>query len=62
MYLGISTTTFDKLRADGRVPKPRLCGDRKLWDRYELDLSFEALPVDNDGAPATPARNSWEDV
>jgi predicted DNA-binding transcriptional regulator AlpA len=56
MYFGISTSTFDKLVAENRVPKPRRIGERKIWDVRELDVAFEALPHE-DGAPS-----SWEDA
>lgn len=61
MYIGVSPRKFDELRAAGLMPKPKLCGGRKIWDRYELDLSFESLSDDNDG-PATTAGNSWSDA
>jgi hypothetical protein len=28
----------------GEIPEPRLVGTKKVWDRIELDESFEALP------------------
>jgi predicted DNA-binding transcriptional regulator AlpA len=56
MYFGISTSTFDKLVAENRVPRARRIGERKIWDVRELDLAFEALPYEN-----TPS-SSWEDA
>jgi hypothetical protein len=47
MYLGISASTFDELRATGKVELPRLIKGRKLWDIRELDMAFEALPREN---------------
>jgi excisionase family DNA binding protein len=36
-YLGIGTSTFMRLVAEGKLPKPkRLCGV-PTWDRYRLD-------------------------
>jgi len=43
-YLGIGTTKFDEMVKDGRMPKPRVIDTRTVWDRYELDDAFEALP------------------
>lgn len=43
-YVGVGTTLFDKLVADGRMPKPRRAGGRVIWDREELDSAFSALP------------------
>jgi len=28
------------------MPKPRLINDRRIWDRREIDIWFEALPYD----------------
>jgi predicted DNA-binding transcriptional regulator AlpA len=56
MYFGISASTFDKLVAENRMPKPRRIGERKIWDVRELDIAFEALPYEN------TASSSWEDA
>jgi len=58
MYLGISPTKFDELVRDGRMPRPRIIDRRKLWDVYELDMAFDALPHE-DSPPI--AGNSWDD-
>jgi excisionase family DNA binding protein len=42
-YVGVSATTFDKLVADGRMPKAKQIGGRKVWDRREIDLAFDEL-------------------
>ncbi|MFG1201769.1 hypothetical protein V5F29_05195 [Xanthobacter aminoxidans] len=43
-YIGVSTTLFDELVADGRMPKPKLINSRNVWDRLRIDAAFEALP------------------
>ena len=43
-YVGVSPSLFDQMTADGRMPSPRIVNTRKIWDRRELDLSFENLP------------------
>ena len=58
MYIGISASTFDELVVAGTMPRPLKIGVRKVWDRHELDLAFDALPRED--APPTP--NSWEGV
>jgi predicted DNA-binding transcriptional regulator AlpA len=58
MYIGISASTFDELVVAGTMPRPVKIGSRKVWDRHELDLAFDALPRED--APPTP--NSWEGV
>jgi hypothetical protein len=50
LYLGISPSKFDELRKDGRVGPARLIDGRKVWDVRELDLVFEALPLESDDA------------
>ena len=54
IYLGISPSKFDEMRLDGRIRPPRVLDGRKLWDVFDLDLAFEALPVDNKGG------KSWD--
>jgi predicted DNA-binding transcriptional regulator AlpA len=34
------------LVSDGRMPPPRRINARVVWDRYELDAAFEALPYE----------------
>jgi predicted DNA-binding transcriptional regulator AlpA len=55
MYIGISPSNFDKLVADETMPRPVKIGGRKVWDRHELDLAFDALPRED-------KPNSWEGV
>jgi hypothetical protein len=50
LYLGISPSKFDELRKDGRVGPARLIDGRKVWDVRELDLAFEALPLESGDA------------
>jgi hypothetical protein len=43
-YISVSTTMFDTLVADGRMPPPKRINSRKMWDRHDLDRAFDALP------------------
>jgi len=43
-YIGIGTTKFDELVADGRMPKPKRVDGRNVWDRIALDAAFTDLP------------------
>lgn len=43
-YLAISPSLFDELVKDGRMPRPKTVGRRRIWDRLALDRAFEALP------------------
>jgi predicted DNA-binding transcriptional regulator AlpA len=58
-YLGISPTTFDRLRAERKVPSPRTLRGMDIWDRDDLDAFFEDLPQAT--APAEPAHNPWDE-
>ena len=50
IYIGISPSKFDELRKDGRVGPARLIDGRKVWDMRDLDLAFEALPMESNEA------------
>lgn len=56
--IGVSPTTFLKLVAEGKMPKPTLIGRRKVWDAEEVRLAFKALPRDGDEEPL----DTWGDV
>lgn len=45
-YIGVGTTLFDQLVADGRMPKPKRVGGRVVWDRRAVDEFFDQLPDD----------------
>lgn len=54
-YICVSPSLFDSMVQDGRMPSPRMINARTVWDRYELDEAFEALP-------RREADNPWDDV
>ena len=43
IYVGVGTTKFDEMVADGRMPKAREIDRRRVWDRNELDACFDNL-------------------
>lgn len=45
------------MRSTGQIEPPRLIKGRKLWDIRDLDMTFDALPRENDILPGT----SWHD-
>lgn len=47
-YIGVGTTKFDQLVADGRMPKPKRVDGRTVWDRVALDAAFTDLPDENE--------------
>jgi predicted DNA-binding transcriptional regulator AlpA len=55
-YIGVGVTKFDKMVADGRMPKPKRIDGRIVWDRVKLDEAFDAL--EDDGAPN---QNIWDE-
>jgi predicted DNA-binding transcriptional regulator AlpA len=56
-YIGIGTTFFDLLVAEGKLPAPVKIGARRVWDRYDLDVAFEAMKE----AETETTKNSWDD-
>jgi predicted DNA-binding transcriptional regulator AlpA len=50
IYLGIGTTMFDRLVAEGRMPRPKQIDGRRIWDILALDQAFDLLPDENNGA------------
>jgi predicted DNA-binding transcriptional regulator AlpA len=45
LYIGISVSTFDRLRAAGRMPGPNPIG---VWDISKLDRAFDLLSDSSD--------------
>ena len=61
-YIGIGSTLFDSMVADGRLPPPRELGGRIIWDREELYAAFKALPhrlIRPDTAGTSAAKSDW---
>ncbi|CCV08648.1 conserved hypothetical protein [Mesorhizobium metallidurans STM 2683] len=48
-YIGVGTTLFDEMVADGRMPKPKRINSRAVWDRVALDIAFTSLPDKGSG-------------
>ncbi|MCK1330647.1 MULTISPECIES: hypothetical protein [unclassified Bradyrhizobium] len=43
-YVGVGTTKFDEMVADGRMPKPKEVDGRVIWDRLRVEGAFIDLP------------------
>lgn len=56
MYIGVSPSQFDIMVSDGRMPTGFLVGKMRLWDRVDLDRSFDDLKEASDGG------QGWDDV
>lgn len=69
-YVGINTSTFDKLVHEGKMPQPFRIGSRTIWDLRKLDAAFDLLSgleeeidsfADWDPPPAKSGRQSWKE-
>ena len=58
LYLGMGRSKFLQLVCEGRLPKPKAVDGMRIWDRRELDASFDdfAEHADN-GRP-----NSFDEI
>jgi predicted DNA-binding transcriptional regulator AlpA len=54
LYVGVSPSKFDELVKDGRMPAPFHIDGCVLWDIRALDLAFDELAAQDDGA------NPWD--
>lgn len=50
-WVGVGTTKFDEMVADGRMPKPKRVDGRVVWDRLRVDAAFTDLPDDKRDNP-----------
>jgi predicted DNA-binding transcriptional regulator AlpA len=48
-YIGVSTTTFDRMVKDQLMPKPLRIYGRIVWDVRKLDAAFAALDKNEAG-------------
>jgi len=48
LYIGVGTTTFDRLVDEGKMPRPIRVGKRVLWDRLKLEAAFSDLDEDRE--------------
>jgi len=55
-YLSISPNMFDRLVAEGLMPKRVQVYSRKVWDVRRIDSLFDALQ----GLPSSPQAAEWE--
>jgi len=52
-YIGVGVGLFDQMVDDGRMPQPKRCNSRGIWDRQMLDEAFDELP-DVSGSDCNP--------
>jgi predicted DNA-binding transcriptional regulator AlpA len=53
-FVGVSTSTFDRMVADNLMPKPIRVYGRVLWDIRAINAAFDALDGESAGAD-----NKW---
>ncbi|WP_431280942.1 helix-turn-helix transcriptional regulator [Humitalea sp. 24SJ18S-53] len=58
--VGVSTSKFDEMVGDGRMPEPRKADARVLWDTDELRAACRLLP--RRSGKAHDGGNSWDRV
>ena len=47
--IGVSPTMFDRMVADGKMPKAlRIYGRRTIWDRKKVEAAFAALDTSDE--------------
>jgi predicted DNA-binding transcriptional regulator AlpA len=51
-YIGVSCTLFDTLVREGLFPKPIRIKSRVIWDRHQIDQSFDDI--------ANSSSNPWD--
>ncbi len=56
-FVGVSTTIFDRMVREGVMPRPKVYGGCKIYDRDRLALALEALPDDGEDV-----SSEWDDV
>jgi len=57
-HIGIGTTLFDEMVADGRMPLPKCINTRRVWNRVAIEQAFSELPDDN----AANDDNPWDEA
>jgi predicted DNA-binding transcriptional regulator AlpA len=51
-YIGVSLSLWDKMVAEGEMPKPKRIHGRTIWDRIAVDRAFDLL---DGGSPTNAA-------
>ncbi|MEM1351291.1 MAG: hypothetical protein AAGF27_03050 [Pseudomonadota bacterium] len=54
-YIGVSSSKFDELVQDGRMPNPKKIDGRRVWDRISVDQKFDALDAEHEAT-----KNPWD--
>jgi predicted DNA-binding transcriptional regulator AlpA len=57
-YVGVSTSLFEEMVADGRMPPPKQINSRKVWMRRKIEKAFAELP---DAGQDKEFSSPWRD-
>ncbi len=57
---GVSPNTFDRMQADGLMPRPKRVYGRVLWDVRALDAAIDRLPGETESPEDEPEVNEWD--
>jgi excisionase family DNA binding protein len=57
-YIGVSTSLFQEMVADGRMPPAKQINSRKVWMRPKIEKAFAELP---DAGQDNDASSPWRD-
>ena len=52
-YVGVSESKFQQMVDEGQMPQSIKVGGCKMWDRFDLDIAFDALKTEH---------SEWDDV
>jgi hypothetical protein len=56
--IGVGSTLFGEMVADGRMPLPKCINSRRVWSRIALEHAFNLLPDDS----AADYDNPWDRI
>lgn len=57
-YIGVSTSLFEEMVADGRMPPAKQINSRKVWMRTKIEKAFADLP---DAGQNNDTSSPWRD-
>lgn len=49
-YIGVSLAIWDRMVADGTMPKPKRTHGRTIWDKVAVDRAFDLIDGGNSTA------------
>jgi predicted DNA-binding transcriptional regulator AlpA len=59
IYIGLGASKFSELVKDGRMPRPRVIDNRRIWDVDDIDAAFKALPIEGE---TQQDENPWHEA